>query len=131
MDLSKKEWTKYLLLNYKTIPDILFRQIRDNVDWDFLNSQNLPCAFISKFLFELDIREVCRNSYLSDEFIIQQKDWLDWSVITETRGTSLSQQIREKCRNNILAVYTSNMPFIEPGVVTDTDYITDNQEEDD
>lgn len=113
MDLSKKEWTKYLLLNYKSISDIMFRQIREKIDWDFLNSQNLPCSFIRKFMFELDIREVCKNSYLSDEFLIQQKDWLDWSIITETRGTSLSPEIRVKCRDNILSVYTSMVPLIE------------------
>jgi hypothetical protein len=112
MDLSKKEWTKYLLLNYKTIPEILFIKIRDKIDWDFLNTQNLPCSFISKFLFDLDIRQICQNCYLSDEFLIQQKDWLDWSIITETRGTSLSQLIRNKCKNNILSVYTSQIPII-------------------
>jgi hypothetical protein len=126
MDLSKKEWTKYLLLNYKSISEIMFRQIREKIDWDFLNSQNLPCSFIRKFIFELDMREVCKNSYLSDEFLIQQKDWLDWSIITETRGTSLSPEIRVKCRENILSVYTSMMPLI----VETKDIMNEDEDED-
>lgn len=107
MDLTKKEWTKYLLIHYKTISDLCFHQIKDNVDWGFLNSQNLPCSFLEKYLFELDVEQVCKNSYLSDEFLIQQKDWLDWVTIIEVKGKSLSKRVKEECKENILMIYHS------------------------
>ena len=106
MDLSKKEWTKYILLNYKTIPDILNIQILEKIDWDFLSNEVLPIDFISKYILYLDIRKICQISHLNDEFIIKYKDWLDWDIIT--LRYKLTPKIINKCKSNILLILNAD-----------------------
>lgn len=97
--------TEYILKKGIKIDRISFYQIAPLIQWDRISSKNISENFIQRYINYLDAQVYPKFNKLSDNFIIRNKDIIDWVTILDTHH--ITKKVFDNCKTHILNILTA------------------------